>query len=201
MIDDPTSCLREQHINSLITHTTDGGERLGHVGDLVPRAILVTSLRIHRHCLFLPCGKSVLNGMPQSPPMECSSQCPLGPHSRLIRSPQSRSISSSQSHSHDELPCCLHLTPQGTKLDEHFVSMDQTLVGDRNRLSQGLQCIHPLVHHCVVDTEPLTCALKHTTQESSIGSHEQNPLTAKFCWVFLSTCVWVQRIPRDLCSN
>ena len=44
MIDDPTSSLREQHIVSLITYTTDGVERSGHIGDLVPRAILVASL-------------------------------------------------------------------------------------------------------------------------------------------------------------
>ena len=44
MIDDPPSSLREQHIVSLIIYTIDGVERSGHVGDLVPRAILVTSL-------------------------------------------------------------------------------------------------------------------------------------------------------------
>ena len=53
MFDDPNSCLREQHIVSLITYTTDRVERSGHVGDLVPRAILVTNLGIHRHGLFV----------------------------------------------------------------------------------------------------------------------------------------------------
>ena len=44
LIDGPTSCLREQHIVSLITNTTDRVERSGRIGDEVPRAILITSL-------------------------------------------------------------------------------------------------------------------------------------------------------------
>ena len=47
-----SSCLREQHIVSLITYTADGVEKSGHICDLVPRAILVTSLSVHRHSLF-----------------------------------------------------------------------------------------------------------------------------------------------------
>ena len=42
MIDDPTSCLREQHIVSLITDPTDGIESSGHIGDLVSRLSLFT---------------------------------------------------------------------------------------------------------------------------------------------------------------
>ena len=33
-------------------HTADGVEKSGHIGDLAPRAILVTSLRVHCHSLF-----------------------------------------------------------------------------------------------------------------------------------------------------
>ena len=44
MIHDPTSCLREQHIVSLIAYTSDGVERSGHIGDLVSRSEYIVSV-------------------------------------------------------------------------------------------------------------------------------------------------------------
>ena len=135
------------------------------------------------HLLF---DKSILDEMPESPPMEYSSQCPPGLQLGGSRVFFSRSISSSQTHSHDELPCCFHLTPHRSVHDERSTSMTQILVGDCKLLSQVVQCIYHLVHHrtSVVDTETLTCEKRCYThqliccrpaQDSSICSHEQNP--------------------------